>query len=266
MRYTAFLIIFFMTSMQFIAYGMNTATDKTMLLNKEIKNLQATYAAWQRNDAEFRNMRKQNTSATTEISEFAAYVAGLKRQVLEGCETVRSLGGDANQHGVDCIQLANEQESQASAAIPPEMPERQTTDEERKDALEQQLEALIGDFDKMILSEQEEIKEQERVSQAGGSGACSGGGQPGDTAEGTGAPPGEPGTAKDGEEVLKAEPGAGPGTGKKDVPEFEKNDVGDGSDDDIVARQLREAAEAETDPVLKAQLWEEYKKYKNSTR
>jgi len=29
---------------------------------------------------------------------------------------------------------------------------------------------------------------------------------------------------------------------------------------------LREAAEAETDPVLKAQLWKEYKKYKNSTR
>jgi hypothetical protein len=51
-----------------------------------------------------------------------------------------------------------------------------------------------------------------------------------------------------------------------DMPEFERGDVGDGSDDDVVARQLREAAEAETDPVLKAQLWEEYKKYKNSPR
>ena len=34
------------------------------------------------------------------------------------------------------------------------------------------------------------------------------------------------------------------------------------SDDDIVARQLREAAEAETDPALKEKLWEEYRKYK----
>jgi hypothetical protein len=33
-------------------------------------------------------------------------------------------------------------------------------------------------------------------------------------------------------------------------------------DDDIVARQLREAAQKETDPELKKKLWEEYWKYK----
>jgi hypothetical protein len=40
--------------------------------------------------------------------------------------------------------------------------------------------------------------------------------------------------------------------------------VGDGSDDDIVARQLREAAEKETDPELREKLWDEYRAYKNS--
>ena len=35
-----------------------------------------------------------------------------------------------------------------------------------------------------------------------------------------------------------------------------------GQDDDIVARQLREAAEKETDPVLKEKLWKEYHDYK----
>ena len=35
-------------------------------------------------------------------------------------------------------------------------------------------------------------------------------------------------------------------------------------DDDIVARQLREAAENETDPELKAKLWKEYQDYKKS--
>ncbi len=34
------------------------------------------------------------------------------------------------------------------------------------------------------------------------------------------------------------------------------------TDDDIVARQLREAAENETDPELKEKLWQEYRKYK----
>jgi hypothetical protein len=36
-------------------------------------------------------------------------------------------------------------------------------------------------------------------------------------------------------------------------------------DDDIVARQLREAAERETDPELKKKLWKEYEDYKRGT-
>lgn len=36
----------------------------------------------------------------------------------------------------------------------------------------------------------------------------------------------------------------------------------DGTNDDVVARQLREAAEKEADPELRAKLWEEYRKYK----
>jgi hypothetical protein len=38
----------------------------------------------------------------------------------------------------------------------------------------------------------------------------------------------------------------------------------DAEDDDIVARQLREAAENETDPELKEKLWKEYEEYKKS--
>ena len=39
-------------------------------------------------------------------------------------------------------------------------------------------------------------------------------------------------------------------------------DLPDPQGDDIVARQLREAATAETDPELREKLWEEYKKYR----
>lgn len=42
------------------------------------------------------------------------------------------------------------------------------------------------------------------------------------------------------------------------------NDNLNTQDDDIVARQLREAAEKETDPELKEKLWEEYRDYKRS--
>ena len=40
----------------------------------------------------------------------------------------------------------------------------------------------------------------------------------------------------------------------------------DGTGDDQVARQLREAAMKETDPELRERLWEEYRKYKQSTQ
>lgn len=40
-------------------------------------------------------------------------------------------------------------------------------------------------------------------------------------------------------------------------------DIPDGSDDDVVARQIREAAMQETDPELREKLWNEYRKYKS---
>ena len=60
--------------------------------------------------------------------------------------------------------------------------------------------------------------------------------------------------------------GAGAGAGDADIDHSAYGAPGGKlpppQDDDIVARQLREAAEKETDPELKKKLWEEYWKYK----
>jgi hypothetical protein len=52
---------------------------------------------------------------------------------------------------------------------------------------------------------------------------------------------------------------AGSGAGHV-TPDAE--DIADQQDDDIVARQLREQAEQEQDPVLRERLWNEYQRYK----
>ena len=39
-------------------------------------------------------------------------------------------------------------------------------------------------------------------------------------------------------------------------------DIPSGNDDDVVARQLREAAMSEPDPAVREKLWDEYRKYK----
>jgi hypothetical protein len=41
------------------------------------------------------------------------------------------------------------------------------------------------------------------------------------------------------------------------------DDVGDGRDDDIVLRQIRDAAMKEKDPVLRERLWEEYRRIRD---
>ena len=94
------------------------------------------------------------------------------------------------------------------------------------------------------------------------------------TAEGTGGPAtgtGEEASATTGERAGSGEgagptaggSGAGESAGSSSQPGKVELDTGD---DDVVARQLREAAEKETDPELKKKLWEEYRKYKEGVR
>jgi hypothetical protein len=250
-------------------YGVENDADRKIRLDKEIEDLQATYAVWRSNDAEFREMRKQDQLSNIDIREFAAFVAGLKRQVIEGCEAVRQLGGDASLHGVDCVKLEDDPESKKGGAL--KITKRESTREEKKALLEKQMGNLISDFDGLLLQHQDKLKWEQSESQSNGSrdsGAFDKSGAKetagaGVLADGDVKKPG----SKDGSIQRAAEPGAGPGVEKQgEMPDFKKEDVGDGSDDDVVARQLREAAETETDPVLKKQLWEEYKKYKNATR
>src|SRR2546430_9591996 len=56
----------------------------------------------------------------------------------------------------------------------------------------------------------------------------------------------------------KPDDNAGNGAGAREIP--------DGSDDDVVARRLRQAAQQETDPELKEKLWQEYIDYKKNAQ
>ena len=78
---------------------------------------------------------------------------------------------------------------------------------------------------------------------------------------------GSPGSPSGSGGGLGGRDGAGgrAGTAGRPSDGTRPEDVGDGNDDDIVARQLREAAELETDPELKEKLWEEYRRYKKGT-
>jgi hypothetical protein len=127
----------------------------------------------------------------------------------------------------------------------------------------------LGEFDKRLSNEQAAIEKRRGEIAAAGNGRengqtdGNGGGISGQvpsevaTSEAGGAP--VSGTGSDASSQM-----GGLGAPAASGPKFPAPEgTPDGKDDDVVARQLREAAETEKDPELRARLWEEYRKYKS---
>ena len=88
---------------------------------------------------------------------------------------------------------------------------------------------------------------EERAAEGASSGADGEGGQAPEAAEGSGNQ--SAGAAGQGDaEIIP-------------IPE----DIDDGQGDDIVLRQIRDAASKEQDPVLREKLWDEYRRIKNQS-
>jgi len=175
---------------------------------------------------------------------------------------------------------SEEAKKKSETASPPSELTGVETGEERREGLDRKLDSSLSEFDALILREQEILEQRREASAAAGGGGGAGtaevGGDGGEEG-GEGAEGGEEaeaseargtGTSKDdpsGEEVA-AEEGARPEGSEAETGEVSNGrippDVGDGSDDDIVAGQLREAAMKEEDPELREKLWDEYRAYK----
>jgi hypothetical protein len=131
--------------------------------------------------------------------------------------------------------------------------------EEGSGGLDEVLDKALEDFDGTILTEREVIANRSREGSsttAGGNGDSGNSNSPqGSAAQGSTSTAYIPKTRD-----MPNAPTAGSGSTNR-VPD----DTPDARDDDVVARQLREAAINEIDPVLKEKLWEEYRRYKGSS-
>lgn len=191
---------------------------------------------------------------------------------------------------------AGSSDTDPRAALPAGF-DRGQTDAEKIALLDAELGSSLSEFDEKLLREQEELAEKSRAASTGESGdnqepgagasAKAGEGQgektQGESKDGTGKNDGES-AAESGEKTGDSEqqaPDSADGndsaggndkvasTGSAGGDKTKTStpaDIPDGRDDDIVARQLREAAENEQDPELRDKLWEEYRNYKNRTR
>ena len=227
------------------------ATDEGRL----VERLRSDYAARVAAEQDFREQRQRGVLDGTEASDYAEFVARLQRRVAEDCVAVREAGLHLPPD-VECPALPPR--AVAPAAIDQTA---EKTPEEGVAALDAQLFVGLGQFDELLLREQERIRiEAPMPSVAHGTGG-------GESARAGARGRAAAETADASAPREEADPGAGPGTPRRqERTETAPADIPEGSDDDLVARQLREAAEKEPDPELKRKLWEEYRRYKEGLR
>ena len=133
---------------------------------------------------------------------------------------------------------------------------------ERQARLEGDLEESVGDFDEVLAEEQREISTVGRDTGGFGSGSGGGGGGVGLGKQGRGS--GMSGTGEQANTTAHDESKATPSVdqmSEEQIASRTPNDIPDLVSEDIVAKQLREAAVAEDDPQLRERLWEEYRNY-----
>jgi len=265
--------------------------------------LRADHDAWVTAGRAYQERAARGGIGTAEASDYAAYLAELRDRVARGCAALAASGG-AIPDGVNCPRQAI-----TSTGAPVEGTPAPSRDEARA-ALDAELNAALGEFDELLLREQDRaraLRPREpggstqqagqqggaqgqgdgAGQQAGGTAGAEGGqaqGQAGSQGQGQQAGSGEgqsgwtyagssgqqsaagsPDTAGvatgDGAQGSGTDAGAGPSSGQGGATS-RPADLPDPSGDDVVARPLREAAERETDPELRARLWEEYRRYR----
>ena len=226
---------------------------------------------------------EETTMSASEVSDYKDFVVYLNTRIVNYCMDLAEQGGTISLEGLPCPKApamgGGSETSPSDDSIfyttRADFGEAKSQAEETAE-LEGAFLSSLGDFDDSLLKEEEKVAarvpSQRESGSSGASGRSGRAGESGDTSSGeSGASEeqgegtaenqgreGQTGTAQDstsrsgaqGSGVEQSTYGA-PG-GKLPPPE----------DDDIVARQLREAAEKEPDPELKKKLWEEYWKYK----
>jgi hypothetical protein len=242
-----------------------------------LEQLRLDHAAWATAERDFRARRKSGALVGAEASDYAAYVARLQRRVAEDCAALSDSRVPVPEE-MSCPRFETAVTTR-SAAI--DQGAEQSRDE-RIASLDVELASGLADFDERLLREQERIKAAAPRSASGGgmgSGANEGGrgGDGGGSARDdrmageieTGDASSTNGTRSQAGGVgERSSTGAGgrPARTSRTGATRQPPGIPDGHDDDVVARQLREAAEKETDPELQKKLWEEYRKYKQGTR
>ncbi len=273
--------------------GTAASGDAAVDLSAARQALDAALTAETRAVAEFEKLRQSGALSRAELDDYRTFLKRLERMVGASCQTVLRLKAEAGDTSLE----PNCQRGTSVKDVPLSFPNEQT-EGERITVLERRLGASLSEFDEMLLREMEQLARTERgapdaeTGSGSGTGGQSGSAGAGDDQSAQGEQAGDKtstasgrgertasaddaetqtetssdrsasGAVREAGQTAKVDQAGARKDGKRSGA-VERDDVPDAGDDDVVARQLREAAENETDPELREKLWEEYRRYKS---
>jgi hypothetical protein len=218
-------------------------------------------------------MRASGEAPPETIRDYERYLEHIRSMVQENRALTRELKAAYGEFNKG-TRASGEGLQEDPREIADRLPQEDLFDDEVCD-LDRELDASLADFDEMLLQELELLAAKMDAIQAASSDKMTDLAKEAEEAAerlrkrgididtSTATQTGEEDLPPQGEEAPVDEGGPPDGTQIEDARAGNDRDrMRDLQDDDIVARQLREAAEKETDPELKEKLWKEYEAYK----
>jgi hypothetical protein len=256
-----------------------TSTDTAEAkLDEARENLETSRETEKRIASELEHLKKSGSASAETIKDYEEYLARVRAMTAENRKIMEQMEAAYTRHTPAETNSDSAASNKLDKMYDPNIPEEQTVDEVA--ALDKELNESLAKFDDRLLKEMDAIragsakKLQDLAHEAAdaakrlrdkGVDVDTSGSESSQEAdaqneasessretETTGGTAGTERSSRDG----SAKGSKGGTTDDRHRTGYE--------DDDIVARQLREAAENETDPELKEKLWQEYEEYKKS--
>jgi len=265
-----------------LAYGASSEELKSRLeLARE--NLRISEAAEAHIVSELEKLNNSENVSPDLIKDYEAYLGRVQEMVTENSRIVKEMEAAYAGHAPSRQPSGYSTSAEAGKGLDTGIPEKEELDEMA--SLEREFGDSLASFDEMLLKKWDEIlaRSTEKMKDLSEEMAAAGqqAGQKGEEVETSSAetaaeaqegkedskeseiPP------EEGVEALKktadGRESESRGGGKGQTTTQKQRSHSSGDDDDIVARQIREAAEKETDPELKEKLWKEYEEYKKGS-
>jgi hypothetical protein len=255
------------------------------------KDLRISMATEERIYCEVEKLKKSEHISPDIIKNYDTYLIRVQAMVAENRKKVDKLEALSAKYNTRKATYGTSYTDDTSAMLDPSIPEEQVVDEVT--ALDRQLDSSLADFDEVLLKEldliqaksseklqdlaQEAEAAAQRLRDKGIEIDTDSKAENADSRQDSSEEPKETEKEKNALEAEKESNSKEAGDDTTMTTKDKSREGAEGSqrhpknrydskDDDIVARQLREAAEKESDPELKEKLWKEYEQYKKNVR